>query len=604
MTAKRKLPTFLSLDLRKARRLAAGAAVVVLLAWGVGSFAYVEAFRVEREAGVIVIAASTDLTRDAVRLGKAFAAEAAGRVVVVVDANGDEVSATSPATGGEISSAAYGAVNPVEEGGRLHGLIHKGHVDYVLAGGTGLAQLGSASLLARAPGFLRADLLTLPFPSARVSMTLDEARSALERTSSQGTLPPGETIADLTVIGLGDRTPDRQLLEVDGVYPTLANVLSGTYPLASPARLVSRRPAGPFSLAARLPWVRDRVQPNRRVLDDFNRWLASPGACSAFYGTSSEITLTAVGDVMLGRKTAREIEQNGLDFPFGLVGERLRTADITFANLESPLGTSGLPLPGKQIWLRGRPAYVECLRQAGIDVVNLANNHILDYDTPSLLETLEVLDETGIAHAGAGPDNLTARKPAILEAGGLKVAFLGYTEFADPGLFWSLSYRRTFVASETQSGCNPLDLALVAEDIALARTLADVVVVVYHWGIEDIPYPQAYNPLNDLESIARRTIDLGADVVLGTHPHAVQGYEVYRGGLIAYSLGNFVNDQKRDTQKESMILELQIGASGVLSARVTPCWIDTTRPRILTGDEARRLLDKIAEISIGFRDHR
>jgi poly-gamma-glutamate synthesis protein (capsule biosynthesis protein) len=146
-------------------------------------------------------------------------------------------------------------------------------------------------------------------------------------------------------------------------------------------------------------------------------------------------------------------------------------------------------------------------------------------------------------------------------------------------------------------------MAMVAEDVARAKTEADLVVVVYHWGTEDIPYPQPFNPLNDLEAIARQTIDLGASVVLGTHPHAVQGYETYGGGLIAYSLGNFVNDQRRDTQKESMILELQMGPSGVLSARVTPCWIISTQPRFMQGDEARRLLEKIEEISAGFRDH-
>lgn len=592
------------------RRLVIGVFLIALLAYGAGSVAYVAAFRAERDPETVIVAVSSGLEDDAARLAGDFVAAGSGRKVVLLDFSGNELKSVEPggtagpdtgAPGAAGEGAAGAGAGGPDEGKDLAQLLRDGAVDFVLAAGQALAQLGPYLAPSEAVTFRHAELLAVSFPSARVAVSLEEATDVIAglATGVQPSWPGG-----VELISLGDRSPDRQLLEVDGVYPTLATVLDGSYPLVSEVRLAERQPSGFWGLVARMPFVRGLTQANASVVSEFGTWLATEEARASFHGTPYEITLTAVGDVMLGRGSASKINQFGLDYPFELVGERLSAGDITFCNLEAPLGTTGTMIPGKEIWLRGKPEYVECLKKAGIDVLNLANNHILDFDSPCLLETMDILNRNQIAYDGAGTDVVAARKPAILEAHGLKVAFLGYTEFADPGLFWDFHYRRSFVASETQPGCNPLDMAMVAEDVSKAKTLADVVVVVYHWGMEDIPYPQAFNPNNNLEAIARQTIDLGANLVLGTHPHAVQGYEAYRGGLIAYSLGNFVNDQKWDTQKESMILELQVGPSGVLSARVTPCWIESTRPRFMQGEESKRLLEKIAEISVKFRSHR
>jgi poly-gamma-glutamate synthesis protein (capsule biosynthesis protein) len=311
-----------------------------------------------------------------------------------------------------------------------------------------------------------------------------------------------------------------------------------------------------------------------------------------------EVLLTAVGDIWFARNVGKMIDEHGLDYPFELVGERMRAGDITWCNFEAPLTTAETALPGKALWFKAKPETVKCLVKAGMDVVALANNHILDYDSPGLVETLDILDRAGIAYCGAGRDMAEARSPAIMEVNGLKVAFLAYTEFADPGLWWDESYRRTFMAGDGNPGCAPIDMTMVAEDIERTRKEADLIVVGYHWGREDEPYPLRYNPKNDLESIARETIDLGACLVLGTHPHAVQGFEHHRGGLIAYSLGNFVTDQKRDTQREGLILEVQLGPSGVLSARLIPIWIEGHRPGFMEGEEALCLLEWVEIISI------
>jgi len=569
-------------------------ALAVFVLYAAVSVLYLASFRAERAAGTVILAATASLLDDAVRLGEAFAAGGEGRSVLVVDAAGQVREVPGPAAPGP------SGFHPPDraEGQALARLLEEGRVDFVLAEGEALEALpGSGSgAVAR---FTHPRLLAVPFPSALVGATLAEAGAALEAAASGGPSPwPGVTVR---VVDLADRGPGLQLLEVEGLYPSLKAVLDGTYPLVVEAGVVGRRPKGILGLPALLPPVRAWVQAPNRAAREFAAWVGGQEALRVFHGTDRELVLCAVGDVMLARNVGRDIAAYGLDWPFGLVADRLRAADITVANLEAPLGTTGTPIPGKLIWFRAKPEYVECLLKAGIDVVNLANNHILDYDSPCLLETFEVLDRAGVAYFGAGTDDVTARRPAVLEAAGLKVAFLGYTEFADPGLYWDPVYRRTFVAAPGVPGCNPLDLELVAEDIERAKAAADLVVVVYHWGMEDINYPQAWNPANDIEAIARRTVELGADLVLGTHPHAIQGYEAYRDGLICYSLGNFVMDQKRPVQKESMVLEVWLGPEGVLSARVTPCWIDTTRPRVLEGAEAAALLEKIETISRGFR---
>jgi len=178
----------------------------------------------------------------------------------------------------------------------------------------------------------------------------------------------------------------------------------------------------------------------------------------------------------------------------------------------------------------------------------------------------------------------------VVEVKGIRIAFLGYSQFAD--LFWSWKYPRTFAATATLPGVAPLREDYVVEDIRQARSRADVVVVAFHWGEE-----YQNHPTGAQVALGRRSVEAGADIVLGFHPHAIQGIEVYRGGVIAYSLGNFVMDQRRDVTRESMILEFLLSPRGVLGVEVVPVMIEEAQPRILEGEERRRLLSKIRSLS-------
>ncbi len=572
---------------KRVSRITLAALIVAYLA--VSAF-YIGSFRLQRSPDAITIATPASLAAEAERLAKAYAAGTGVKVELVGEEPGSDGAAMTADTTGGADPAALT---------NLARLLSSGAADCVLAE-VGSLDPDTAVAARGARPFYVPTLLSVTFPSPHTAVTLEEARAIVADLAAGRPGPWAD--ADLQAIALADRSPARQPLSVEGVYPTLESVVSGTYPLSREVRLYVRRgPAGFFGLLGRLPVVKRWLQPNVAAVREFASWLGTPEGQAALYGTGTEITLTAVGDVWFARNVAKAIDENGTGYPFALVADRLAAADITWCDLESPLGVGGYPLPGKLIWFRAKPETVACLKPPGVDVVCLANNHILDYDSPCLLETLDTLDGSGIAYCGAGRDAAEAREPAIIEADGLKVAFLAYTEYADTSLFWSHAYPRTFLAGEGIPGCNPLYLDLVAEDIAKAKTEVDLVVVCYHWGRENTDYPSAYHPWNDLPDIARRTIDLGACLVLGTHPHAVQGFEARAGGLIAYSLGNFVTDQIEEDQKEGLILEVELGPSGVLSARLTPVWSEGFRPTIMENEQAKALLEKVERISQPYR---
>lgn len=305
---------------------------------------------------------------------------------------------------------------------------------------------------------------------------------------------------------------------------------------------------------------------------------------------AEEWTLVAVGDISFARKIARYIEQNGLDYPLAKVTAYLKSADLAFANLESPISDRGTPLPNKGIWFRAKPETIQCLTDAGIDVVNLANNHILDYDQPAFQDTMTALRQHGIGFCGAGQNLADARKPYIVDQNGTKVAFLGYSELAE--IFWVWSDPKPFVATDQRPGVAPLHVDKILEDIAAAKQQADIVVVTLHWGVEytDIP-------TEEQRKIAHRIIDGGADVILGGHPHVTQGFEVYKGKLIAYSLGNFVFDQTHRPNTESVILELAVAEKTVKKALIHPAYIVDGQPYVPTGEERDFIFARLQKIS-------
>jgi poly-gamma-glutamate synthesis protein (capsule biosynthesis protein) len=239
------------------------------------------------------------------------------------------------------------------------------------------------------------------------------------------------------------------------------------------------------------------------------------------------LTLLLGGDVELARATGRRLLRDPSYDPFSTLRTLLARADVRFVNLEGPLSDQNgeTMSPNNSLIFTGPPAGAEALARAAITVVSTANNHAWDYGRSGLLQTLANLDRAGIAHAGSGSTLEAAYAPTMVEARGLRVAFVAVTDV------WNFG---PLAAHEARDYVARADPASVAQSIAAARERgADVVVVSHHGGDEYMD-----QPLARARALLHAYVDAGADLVVGHHPHVVQGVEWYAGKPILYSLGN------------------------------------------------------------------
>jgi poly-gamma-glutamate synthesis protein (capsule biosynthesis protein) len=344
-----------------------------------------------------------------------------------------------------------------------------------------------------------------------------------------------------------------------------------------------------------------------------------PGGAAGFDPAGSW-TLVAGGDIMLDRGVAQTVKINkkGVDFPFdggtaditsryccssfgwelprvkrvgdgGAMRALISGADLAIANFENPAPdrfryhTSGTVFSAD-------PALIEGLANAGIDWVSLANNHIGDAGRAGIVQTIDNLAEFGIASGGAGRNARAARRPTILEAGGIKVGILGYDTIAP-----------VYRAGPETPGSASLSAEIVAQDVQKARDAgAEVVIVFPHWGTEYDP-----TPFKGQQDLARASIDGGADLVIGNHAHWAGAMEVYDGKPIWYALGNFVFDQTwSEPTMEGITLELTFRGADLVQARMRPHIIlDKAQPNFLdpVGD-GRVVMGQIFNASKGLMD--
>lgn len=266
------------------------------------------------------------------------------------------------------------------------------------------------------------------------------------------------------------------------------------------------------------------------------------------------ITLMAVGDIMLGRTIGEMITTEGIEAPFQFTADTLVTADITLANLECPIANCGEPNE-KTYAFRAPLEAADSLAYAGFDLVSLANNHTLDYGPDALAQTLDALRAQGVQPVGAGMNAEEAYQPVFIEADGLRVAFLAFTDVS------TIDY--DYLAWE--AGPDTPGIAWAHHDrieagVRAAKSEADLVVVLFHNGYEIIQKVSALQ-----QEVAHLAIDSGADLVIGSHPHVLQRIEEYNDGLIFYSMGNFVFDNFLFPPNYSAILNVTMDKDGVVS---------------------------------------
>jgi poly-gamma-glutamate capsule biosynthesis protein CapA/YwtB (metallophosphatase superfamily) len=286
------------------------------------------------------------------------------------------------------------------------------------------------------------------------------------------------------------------------------------------------------------------------------------------------VSMTWAGDIIIARQVQRRINELG-DWaaPFRAIYPELTWADITIANLETSLSDSfETNLDPTTFDFKTYPPAIEGLQLAQIDVLSRANNHSFNYGPIGMNDTTAVLDAAGIKHFGMGNNLEEARRAVVVELGGTSYAFLGYNGISDD---WD-------GAGPDWPGTMPMVDWMVVEDIKRELGRGHVVIPFFHWGIEYV-----YDPSEEQRYFAHVAIDSGASLVMGSHPHWIQGVETYKGVPIVYSLGNFIFDQEWSWEtKVGMLAHIWMQGAKVLKIDLAPILIeDYHRPRLMTPAE-------------------
>lgn len=275
------------------------------------------------------------------------------------------------------------------------------------------------------------------------------------------------------------------------------------------------------------------------------------------------------------------IARYGPDFPFARCTSSLRGADIVFGNLEVVMSAFNPKHdPFHSTHLRAQPAAMAGLRNCGFNVLSLANNHIMQHGHAAVLETVEILRREGITFTGVEDQKSDICNLGLREVAGRKIGFLGYN-FRPPQYHLA----------------PPIDVAgsdeRILADIEKFRNSVDWLVLSLHWGEEFVTRPSAQQVRQ-----ARSYIDAGAHLILGHHPHILQGIERYGRGLIAYSLGDFVFDLWQRRLRESMILHVNLTDSADITFEIEPVVINRRwQPEPMVEGEAAAVRKRIERLA-------
>jgi poly-gamma-glutamate capsule biosynthesis protein CapA/YwtB (metallophosphatase superfamily) len=278
-----------------------------------------------------------------------------------------------------------------------------------------------------------------------------------------------------------------------------------------------------------------------------------------------------------------------LNYPLQRLAPIFHGADLAMVNCEGALSDHG-----RQVGSNRTPErFAISMRNSGIGLVNLANNHTFDAEERGFLDTLRALSLAGIAHVGGGTDLADARKPVIVERNGIKLGFLGYTQFNNIG--------ESAFAADGRPGMVPMDPFLIKEDIRKLRTQVDYVMVAIHWATSR---SAEVSPEN--RAFAHSLIDAGADVILGHHPPHPKGIEVYHGKVILYAPSNVLRGHNGPALDDGYLARFTLGPKSVEKVEVLPIIgkgqpeghtgpYDSKlfQPALMQGANARQLLENL-----------
>ena len=304
-----------------------------------------------------------------------------------------------------------------------------------------------------------------------------------------------------------------------------------------------------------------------------SRAAGSPRPRRARPGAPGAVTLAFAGDVNFAKRTARLLRDPAT--AFGPISSVLKAADFTALNLETAVTSRGTPQP-KTYHFRTTPAAFTALRDGGVDLVTMANNHVLDYGRTGLADTLAVAQSAHFPYVGIGRNAAAAWAPYLTTINGVRIAIIGVSQVAELASSW--------VATRTRSGeANAINQRRTLDAVRAARRLASVVIVFMHWGTEGEACPDP----NQL-ALAPKLAAAGASIIVGAHAHMLQGSGWLGHTFVAYGMGNFLW-WERSYSTSTGVLELTLHAHRPLTARFIPATVYRTgQPTVDHGAQARQ----------------
>lgn len=380
----------------------------------------------------------------------------------------------------------------------------------------------------------------------------------------------------------------------NGITDTSNNVQNNySERLASQERVIEIMAGGDVSFDL-------KVRKPRVVLKDYPRSVFDKIKDKIYYGRS-KIVGARFPEVILGESvdelswwekenwqsfnyTFSDLKEE-LEYPFKNISSLLEEADIAMINLETPIADENKSrIIG---YFVSNPYFAYSLKEHGVDLVSVANNHAWDAGERGFLQTLENLDQAKIRIIGGGRDIAEAREPEIIEVDNTKIGFLGYSQ--------QFKYKFISVADNFNPGIAPLNLNIISEDIQYTKKYSDIVVISLHWGMENTSdvHPEARN-------MAYRILDAGADIIIGHHSHVPKGIEIYNGKPILYSLGNFIFGHNVPWWDDNILARILVRNKKIINIEILPIsgkGQKLYQPALLEGKEAAKLLEKIKAMS-------
>jgi poly-gamma-glutamate capsule biosynthesis protein CapA/YwtB (metallophosphatase superfamily) len=304
---------------------------------------------------------------------------------------------------------------------------------------------------------------------------------------------------------------------------------------------------------------------------------------------NNKLVIGLTGDIMIGRGVNLMIAQKGYSYIWGNTLPLLLGTDLNIVNLETAL-TNSTSKKVKTFNFKAGPDKVRSLTRAGVTVVNLANNHILDFSEEGLIDTIHTLNSAGIKYAGAGLDYEEAARPVILNRNEIMIGVLGFTD-NEPE--WK--------AGPSCCGVHYIDISVSEDrhgallDIAKLKKESDIVIVSIHWGPNRNEFPEPH-----FIDFAHEMVEQGADIIHGHSAHNFQGIEIYNHKLILYDTGDFVDDYMVDSyfkNDHSFFFRVEVSKQGIAKLELIPVLISACQVNLSTADDFKWSIERMQYLS-------